>query len=307
MMIKLMPFEIKNKLNNLNYTIPYGVDMINAKKFWNMGYEGDGITIGVIDTGCDKNHPNLKDRIIDGRNFTTDDNSDENIYKDYQGHGTHVCGTIASNNMKNGIVGVAPKANLLVLKVLDKNGEGKIEWLIEAINYAIVKKVDIISMSLGTAKDIPALHKVIKKAISQNIIVVCAAGNEGDNSKPETHEYSYPAAYNEVISVGAIDENKSSSKFTNSNKEVDIVAPGVKILSTLPGERYGLLSGTSMAMPHVVGALALIIQWARYEFKRELSEIEIYGQLIKNTILLNMDRTLQGNGMLFLNPVSLTK
>ncbi len=305
--IKLMPFEIKKEFENLSYTIPYGVEMINAKKFWNMGYAGRGITIAVIDTGCDTKHPNLKNRIIDGKNFTTDDNSNREIYMDYQGHGTHVCGTIAASNIGNGVVGVAPEASLIVLKALDKNGEGKIEWIIEAINYAIMKKVDIISMSLGASNDIKILHDTIKKAINQNIIVVCAAGNEGDNANPSTHEYSYPAAYNEVVSVGAIDENKSAARFTNSNKEIDVVAPGVNILSTLPSGKYGTLSGTSMATPHVTGAIALILQWSKYEFKRNLSEMEIYGQLIKNTLLLNMERTLQGNGMVFLNPVSLTR
>lgn len=305
--VKLVSFEIKEETKILATNIPYGVSMINAPNLWNLGYTGKGVTIAIIDTGCDTTHPNLAGRIIGGRNFTADDNSNPNIYKDYQGHGTHVAGTIAASKSNTGLVGVAPEANLLILKSLDKSGSGKIEWTINAINYAISQKVDIISMSLGISQDIPQLKQAIIRATSSNIIVVCAAGNEGDNANPQTDELSYPAGYNEVISVGAIDKNKSAARFTNSNKEVDVVAPGVDITSTYPGGKYATLSGTSMATPHVSGAIALLIQWSKNEFKRNLSEMELYGQLIKNTMSLNMSRTLQGNGIVYLNPQTITK
>lgn len=305
--IKLLPFEIKEDINALTYSIPYGVSMINAPNVWKLGYTGKGVNIAIIDTGCDKTHPNLSGRIIGGRNFTSDDNSNPDIYNDYQGHGTHVAGTIGASRSSTGVVGVAPESNLLILKALDKTGGGKLEWTINAINYAVDQKVDIISMSLGTPQDIPQLKEAIVRATKSNILVVCAAGNEGDNANPNTDELSYPAAYNEVISVGAIDQNKSAAKFTNSNKEVDVVAPGVNIKSTYPGGKYASLSGTSMATPHVSGALALLIQWSRNEFKRNLSEMEIYGQLIKNTLPLSMSRTLQGNGLIYLNPISVNK
>ncbi|MGL5693175.1 MAG: S8 family peptidase, partial [Peptostreptococcaceae bacterium] len=290
--VKLLPFEIKNEITNLSYSIPYGVSMINAPSFWKEGYTGKGVTIAIIDTGCDKTHPNLEGRIIEGRNFTSDDNSNPNIFNDYQGHGTHVAGTIAAKKGSTGVVGVAPEANLIILKALDKTGGGKVEWIINAIDYAISKKVDIISMSLGASKSIPQLYDAIKRAVSKEILVVCAAGNEGDNANPNTDELAYPGGYNEVISVGAVDQNRSAAKFTNSNKEVDVVAPGVNILSTYPGGKYANLSGTSMATPHVSGALALLIQFSRDEFKRNLSEMEVYGRLMKNTTTLKMARTL---------------
>ena len=135
---------------------------------------------------------------------------------------------------------------------------------------------------------------------------MCAAGNEGDNNS-STDEYSYPGAYNEVISVGSIDYKKTAARFTDSNKEVDLLAPGVNIVSTYLNNSYAMLSGTSMATPHVTGALALLIEWSIKEFGRRLTEAELYGQLIKNTETLDMARSLQGNGLLLMNPKSVTK
>ena len=161
-------------------------------------------------------------------------------------------------------------------------------------------------MLLRTQSIVTQLHQAILKAINNNILVVCAAGNEGDNNS-STDEYSYPGAYNEVISVGSIDYKKTAARFTDSNKEVDLLAPGVNIVSTYLNNSYAMLSGTSMATPHVTGALALLIEWSIKEFGRRLTEAELYGQLIKNTETLNMARSLQGNGLLFMNPKSVTK
>ena len=162
--------------------IPEGVKLIGAPKFWERGKKGQGVTIAIIDTGCDVDHPDLKDRIVGVRNFTTDDNSKKNIVTDYVGHGTHVAGIIAANKNGNGIVGVAPKADLLILKALSKNG-GSYNWVTNAINYAISKEVQIISMSLGGKYDDKNLHNAIKKAVSKDILVVCAAGNDGDKNE----------------------------------------------------------------------------------------------------------------------------
>lgn len=277
----------------------YGIDMINVKEMWDKGYKGKGVKIAVIDTGCDINHNDLKKRIIGGRNFTSEDKGNKNIYLDYNGHGTHVAGIIVAEGNSNNIVGVAPEASLLILKVLDKDGTGSMKNVVDAINYAINKKVDIISMSLGSTSQMLSLEKVIKRANDKGILVVCAAGNEGDNNK-DTDELLYPGSYNEVISVGAIDKFKSAARFTNSNKEIDVVAPGVNIVSTYPDNKYAILSGTSMATPFVTGVLSLLIEWSNYEFGRRLSEVELYGQLIKNTVSINLARTIQGNGIVYL-------
>lgn len=279
--------------------IPKGVSMIKAPEYWNKGDRGRGVVIAVIDSGCDCDHVDLKDRIIGKYNFTSDDGGNPEIVTDYIGHGTHVAGIIGASQNGKGVVGVAPLCSLLILKALNKNGQGTEEAVAKAINYAVSKKVNIISMSLGSTEETPLIYQAIKKAVSNNILVVCAAGNEGD-SNGDTEELSYPAVYSECISVGAVDYSKNIARFTNSNKSVDLVAPGVSIMSTYPNNKYANLQGTSMATPHVSGALALIINWSRKDFGREMSETELYAQLIRHTASLGFKKTLVGNGLLYL-------
>lgn len=295
--MRIIPYEVIAHAEQVTET-PTGVEMIQAPQVWDTT-KGAGITVAILDTGCDTDHPDLQGRITKGRNFTDDDQSNPDIYEDYNGHGTHVAGTIAAIQNNTGVVGVAPEVNLLIGKVLNKDGSGQIDWIIKAIEYAIEQKVDIISMSLGGPDDVPELHEAIQKAVNSNILVICAAGNEGDNDS-NTDEYGYPGYYNEVISVGAINLNRQSSEFSNSNNEVDLVAPGENILSTYLDGKYATLSGTSMATPHVSGAMALIKVIANQSFERELTEPELYAQLIKRTIPLGDSPRLEGNGMVYL-------
>jgi major intracellular serine protease len=295
--LHLIPYQV-NEVVEVVSEVPKGIELIAAPKIWEKS-KGKGITIAILDTGCDITHPDLSERIIGGRNFTNDDDGNPDEYNDYNGHGTHVAGTIAAVQNNNGVIGVAPEAGLLILKVLDKNGSGQYDWIINGINYAVDQKADIISMSLGGSADVPELHKAIQNAIANQILVVCAAGNEGDGND-FSDEFSYPASYNEVISVGASNLQRRSSEFSNSNNEVDLVAPGEEILSTYLNGTYAKLSGTSMATPHVSGALALIKDIVNKNFERSLTEPELYAQLIKRTVPLGNSPKLEGNGLLFL-------
>lgn len=295
--VRVIPFKVIRQEEEV-MEVPKGVDLIQAPKMWNET-KGKGIKIAVLDTGCDLSHPDLKDRITGGRNFTDDDNSDPNVFKDYNGHGTHVAGTIAAYENEAGVIGVAPEADLLIVKVLNKDGSGQYEWIINGIHYAIEQNADIISMSLGGPADVPELHDAIKAAVKKNILVVCAAGNEGDGDD-STDEFAYPGCYNEVISVGAVNLERDSSEFTNSHNEIDLVAPGEEILSTFLNGKYATLSGTSMAAPHVSGALALIKDLANKQFERKLSEPELYAQLIRRTVPLGNSPKLEGNGLVYL-------
>ncbi|RXY99689.1 S8 family peptidase [Fictibacillus sp. S7] len=301
--VHLIPFKLEEVVQTAGEEIPYGIQMINAPAAWEQGYKGKDVVVAVLDTGCDVNHPDLKDRIIGGRNFTSDDPED---YLDGHYHGTHVAGTIAATlNNKLGVAGIAPEAKLLILRVLGKNGSGSYQGIIDAINYAVEwrgdngERVRVISMSLGGPDDIPEMHEAIKNATQNNVMVVCAAGNEGDDNE-RTDEQAYPGYYKEVVQVGAVDEQKHLAEFSNTNDEIDLVAPGVNILSTYPGEKYAKLSGTSMATPHVSGAVAVLILKEEAEFGRELTDPEIYAQLCKNTQTIGLTKKGEGNGLLYL-------
>jgi len=295
--VHLFPYQVNTVVDEVS-EVPKGVELIAAPEIWEDS-KGNGITIAILDTGCDVTHPDLSGRIIGGRNFTRDDQGQPDVYIDYNGHGTHVAGTIAAILNGTGVVGVAPEANLLIVKVLDKNGSGQYDWIIKGILYAVEQKVDIISMSLGGPTDVPELHQAIQNATANGILVVCAAGNEGDGQS-DSDEFGYPGGYNEVISVGSINLQRRSSRFSNSNNEIDLVAPGEEILSTYLNGTYAKLSGTSMATPHVTGALALIKDIANRNFERNLTESELYAQLIKRTVPLGNSPKLEGNGLLYL-------
>lgn len=295
--VKLMPFVVNKELRGTATKSVYGLDMIKAKSIWEESQKGAGVKIAVIDSGCDINHESLKNNIIGVRNFTDEDKKNPNIVIDRVGHGTHVTGIICANG--NNMTGVAPNANIYVLKAINRTGTGKLSWVINAIKYAIEKRVDIISMSLGLSENSPKLENIIKEAINNNIVIVCAAGNEGDGND-ESFEYSYPAAYTDVISVGAVDKKGVPAKFSNSNTAIDLVAPGVDIISTYPNNQFAALSGTSMATPYVSGSLALLKNWSKNEFKRDLTQEELYAQLIKHTKILEYSRMVQGNGLVYL-------
>lgn len=302
--VQLIPYKTEEILD-VSSEVPEGIELIEAKSLWDRTNQGKGQVVAIIDTGCQTDHPDLKGRIIEGRNFTSDYNGDEANFSDNNGHGTHVAGTIAAVEDGNGVVGVAPQSNLLILKALTGSGSGNMEWIINAIDYATNwegpndEKVRVMSMSLGGPTDVPELHEAIQEAVKQDISVVCAAGNAGDG-REDTPEQGYPGAYNEVIQVGAIDFDRNLAEFSNTNDEVDLVAPGVKVLSTYTDGKYAKLSGTSMAAPHISGALALLINLAEGQFDRSMSEAEVFSQLVKRTVPLGYSKKAEGNGLVSL-------
>lgn len=210
------------------------------------------VTVAVIDTGIDKDHPELKSQILPPFNAA---NPAAGQALDI--HGTHVAGIVGAR-MNNGIGGhgVSPNAKILPIDVF--NGDwGASDYVIaEGIIYAIDKGADIINMSLGGYFDSPILKEAVKKAIDAGITVVAAAGNEA------TDDYSVPASYDGVISVGSVDRNKKLAVDSNYGPSVNLVAPGVDVYSTifnpLKGSSFMSASGTSMASPVVAGVVALI-------------------------------------------------
>ncbi len=309
--VQLIPFKLEGMNSNI-FEVPAGVRMIRASSFWTLGYRGENAVVAVIDTGCQTNHPDLRGQVIGGRNFTADYNGNPDNYSDNNGHGTHVAGIIAAAENGFGVVGVAPKAKLLVLKALNGQGTGTIKSITEAVDYAVNwtgpngEKVRVISMSLGGPDDDQALHTAIQNAVQHNILVVCAAGNQGDGSA-QTTETSYPGAYEEVVEVGAVNQSRRVSTFSNSNSQVDLVAPGEYVISTMPKFLYGIMSGTSMAAPHVAGAAALLIDRFEKKHNRPITEPELFQELIAHTLPLGYPRSQEGNGLLRLNEVQRQK
>lgn len=259
-----LPPHIVNDLNPMmtfSQNIGWGMIKLNITHLHQKGFTGKGVKIGIIDSGCDLDHPDLK--ITSFKNFT-----ESNSAEDTSGHGTHVAGIIAAQGNAYGVLGVAPDAEIHIYKALDGNS-GSIKGIIDALKTAIDDKMDIINMSLGTPSQVSGLEKLCKKAQQQGIIVVVASGNSG------LQENYFPAAYDSCISVGATDENMKVAYFTTYGQELDIVAPGAEILSTYLDGSYAVLSGTSMAAPFVSGCIALMKQ----------SGIEVtYNSIIKSVI-----------------------
>jgi len=260
-------------------TTPWGIEYINATDAWalttgsaDVNSDGDSeVEVAIIDTGVDKDHPDLASNIKWGVAVWKGKVSSR--YDDRDGHGTHVAGTAAAVDNDIGVVGVAHDVEVYAVKALSNAGTGYWSDLVIAIDLAIKgpdgvvdsdgdgvivgdpedDAPEVISLSLGGSNPPQELHDIIVSAYSYNITIVAAAGNEGAES------LIYPAAYPEVIAVGAIDEGGNVPDWSNRNPE--LAAPGVNILSTYVGGTYETLSGTSMATPHVSATVALMQAW----------------------------------------------
>lgn len=300
---KLPPIKVQSVITEVS-EIPWGVQMVNAPGVWDKT-RGEGVVVAVLDTGIDSSHPDLVGRVIDGRNFTDDYNGNPKNFFDNQSHGTHVAGTIAAVSNNLGVVGVAPDVKLLVGKVLAGDGSGSYDSIIQGIKWAVDwrgpngERARVISMSLGGPQDFPELHQAIKYAVANDVLVVAASGNEGDGST-RTNEFSYPGAYQEVVEVGAIDYFKQLAEFSNTNDEIDVVAPGVDVLSTIPGGQWAKYSGTSMATPHVSAVAALLIALNETP-EKSLKEEDVYQLLLNHAVTLKGDTKGVGRGLAHLS------
>ncbi|MDA3843974.1 MAG: S8 family peptidase [Candidatus Kapabacteria bacterium] len=229
-----------------NQQTPYGITLINADGLANTG---SGVNVAVFDTGIDYNHPDLAANVKGGINTINTKKS----YKDDNGHGTHVSGTIAALDNSEGVVGVAPQANLYGVKVLDRSGSGYLSDIIEGLEWAEVNGIDVINMSLSTDSDIQSFEDAVDYACnSAGIVIVCAAGNDGTT-------VDYPAAYASTIAISAIDSTYAVPYWSNIGKPIDFAAPGVGIKSTWLKGKYNTISGTSMSSPHAAGIAALAV------------------------------------------------
>jgi len=234
--------------------LPWGVDRIDAEK--NSGSGGSGVRVAVIDTGIDLSHPDLAGNVENGYNAL----SPGDLAIDDNGHGSHVAGTIAAVDNTIGVVGVAPQATVVAVKVLDRRGRGWLSDIIAGVDWVTQQNTDgdatnnlqVANMSLGGRGSSSGLATAISAATNSGCIFAVAAGNDSANAA------SYiPASYPFVLCVSALDTDGTFAYFSNYGSVVDVIAPGVGVPSLYKNGGYKTLSGTSMAAPHVAGAAAL--------------------------------------------------
>lgn len=237
------------QMNNWNY------DQVAPNTMWEQGFTGHGVKVAVIDSGI-SSHPELK---IAGGISTYGSQSSSN-YADDNGHGTHVAGIIAADSGNGKVVGMAPGVSLYAVKALGADGKGTLDDVLEGIDWAITNQMDIINLSLGTSEDSQLLHDMVDKAHNLGILVVASAGNSGTTSNTDQDTVNYPAKYDSVIAVAAVDQYLNRADFSSTGSTVEVAAPGTYILSTYPGDTHILMNGTSQAAPHVAGELALLME-----------------------------------------------
>ena len=242
---------------------------INADDVWNnLGYDGTGVKVAILDTGVETTHIELRDSIAATENFVKDVSTDKN------GHGTHVSGIVTANGIyqlnhkeygSNYATGVAPGATIIVGKVCGRTGCRESD-IMAGIEWAVEQEADILSMSLGGGNyddhcDDDPLAAKVNWAVNQGLVTTISAGNEGRG-------VSSPACASGAIAVGAVDKSDVRADWSNYGSALDIVAPGVDILSTYSciavgdctNYWYAWMSGTSMSAPHVAGVAALILE-----------------------------------------------
>lgn len=302
--INLLPYtseEINNFYSYNPQQAGWEITQFDIPNIWKKT-QGKDVKVAVIDTGCDLDHPDLKDNMLPGINIIQPKKDPE----DDNGHGSHVASTIAAINNGLGIVGVAPQTKIVPIKALDSTGAGNTgnvaKSIIAAADYG---GVDFITMSLGSPGPVKEIENAINYASSKGCIIFCAAGNSGPNT-----DIMYPAKYPNTISIGAIDRNLNRTSFTCSGDSLDFLAPGHDILGCIPGGRYALMSGTSMSNPFAVGCAALLLSYNKVSKKYILKSTQDYVKILsQHTIKLSdqshQTKKYQGYGIL--NPVLLFK
>ena len=265
---------------------------IKANRVWlEHGIEGKNIRIAVLDTGIDNNHQDLQNVILE-KDFTGEGTDDEH------GHGTHVASIIAGSGKSSAGLykGIASKASLMDIKVLNKQGSGRLSDTIAGIEYAVINNADVISMSLGAiipCNGLDATSLASDVAVKKGIVVVVAAGNSG----PLPGTIGSPGCAREVITVGAVDQLDKIAVFSSRGPTLDgrvkpdIVAPGVLITAAKSGGGYTIMSGTSMSTPMVSGVVALILSK-----NPGLSPEQIKNVLKETAKDLGEDKNIQGAG-----------
>ena len=231
--------------NDKDFIAQYYLREVNAPKAW--GITVGNTQVGVLDTGVDVNHPDLNGKVFSGTGVNDTD------LNDTIGHGTEVSGIIAANTNNNqGIAGVSWNTKILSLKITDDYGQARVSNVVSALDQAYEKGIKIVHISLSTNQFSQALKNSIQEAHDRGVLIISTVGNSG------IEELRYPAAFDGVIGVGAVNETKQKEFYSTTGEHVSLVAPGALIYTTSLNSTYDKVTGTSFAAPQVSGAAALI-------------------------------------------------
>lgn len=247
------PPWVKPIVNDPYFPNQYALKLTNIDDAWGITTGSSAVTVAIIDTGIDVNHPEFTGRISALSYNAVTQTVGVDAVADDDGHGTMVAGVIGANsNNSTGVAGVTNAVQLMVIKA-NEAGEDtfKDSDIIRGIYYAVDNGADIINLSLGSTYANPLTKKALDYALEKNVLVVASSGNDGENIK------IYPASFDTVISVGSVDQYSNLSSFSNYNDKVDVVAPGSAIVTTNRLNTYSTVNGTSFSSPYVVGIAAL--------------------------------------------------
>lgn len=289
--------ELDRPMSALQQHVPWGVDRVSARQAHARGFSGSNIDIAILDSGIDETHPDLRANVGAGKSFiralgllprskravesfvgaqqsferagqSTDSKasgeqsfgaleSNTPEWHDSIGHGTHIAGIAGAIDNSQGVVGVCPDATLHAVQVLSSVGSGSASDIAAGINHVASQGWDVANLSLGSPYDSKLVRDACSHAVEQGTLLIAATGNNG----PCADCVRYPAAYSNVVSVGATTTNDTLATFSATGPETDLVAPGQNIRSTYTTDiqRYKTLSGTSMAAPHVAAAGGLLM------------------------------------------------
>ncbi|MEX2230331.1 MAG: S8 family serine peptidase, partial [Dehalococcoidia bacterium] len=255
----------------------WGIRKAFVDKAWDTVRGAASVTVAVMDTGVDPTHPDLIAALVPGNTFVSQpgDGCTAGTTRDDNSHGTHVAGIIgATGNNAIGIAGIAFGVRLMPVKVLDCTGQGSLSDVANGLVWAVDNGAKVINLSLGSVSDSPTLRSAVQYAALRNVLIVSASGNCGTTGDKclSLNQLEYPAAYPEVLAVGATDTDDSIAFFSTRNTSVDVTAPGRRIVSTTPtyatylsqrttnpaSLEYAVFSGTSQAAPFAAGVAALI-------------------------------------------------
>ncbi len=232
--------------STLPETYPDNIAMVNGE---NISFGENTVKVGIIDSGI-QNHSELN---VAGRVCLVPNMVEDNVgvHYDISGHGTGISGVIAAQQNDEGIIGISPNIELYSIQVMNSTNSAPLSRIVAGIEWAIENDIDILNLSIASSTDSQILHNAIIEAYNSGILIVCAAGNSGN-------ETQYPARYNEVLAVGSVDGSGNISDFSPKDSYVDILAPGEGVITTGLFSGYMAISGTSIAAPHVTAAAAVL-------------------------------------------------